>query len=598
MSYSPDRKSGSPIKSQVLKRPRPLSLPDQALKYVITKMQLQSHHHYSSLSPSTASPSPHSEPDLSSGFNSLTLDPPGPDSTSLLSDELLLSVFAKLPISQYLPNSLVCKRWLYLHGRLVQSVKVFDWGFLDSGRVFARFPNLTEFDIVHACIRSPRNSGILVTRKALTVHVDSLFSPNGFIEESDVLKNSVVDDGLRLIASSYPNLRRIAVIGASENGLSRIAEDCQTLQELELHCCGDLALKGISACRNLQIVKLIACVDGFYKAVISDIGLTILAQGCRRLVKLELCGCEGSYDGIKAIGQCCQMLEELTLNDHRMDGGWLASLPFCGNLKTLTLQSCKDIDSSPGPDEHLGFCPTIEGLHLRRCQVRDKHGVRALFLVCEAVRDIVLQDCWGLVDEVFAFASICRRVKLISLQGCSLLTTGGLESVLLCWKELQRLRVVSCNNITDSETTPALATLFSVLKELTWRPNTRSLLSSSLAGTGMGLKVKNPSRIFNLRFTPASQLVLFTESTQKMVLGGGAPAPRGSAAATASMRRRRTTSGGASGGAAGTMLQFYTDDAPGLKISPNVVLIMSIGFIAFVAVLHVMGKLYFVRREA
>ncbi|KAG5042163.1 hypothetical protein JHK87_006078 [Glycine soja] len=83
----------------------------------------------------------------------------------------------------------------------------------------------------------------------------------------------------------------------------------------------------------------------------------------------------------------------------------------------------------------------------------------------------------------------------------------------------------------------------------------------------------------------------------KMALGGTAP-PRGSAAATASMRRRRTTGGAASGGAAGTMLQFYTDDAPGLKISPNVVLVMSIGFIAFVAILHVMGKLYFVRREA
>ncbi|KAG5060614.1 hypothetical protein JHK87_001643 [Glycine soja] len=84
---------------------------------------------------------------------------------------------------------------------------------------------------------------------------------------------------------------------------------------------------------------------------------------------------------------------------------------------------------------------------------------------------------------------------------------------------------------------------------------------------------------------------------RKMALGGTAP-PRGSAAATASMRRRRTTGGAASGGAAGTMLQFYTDDAPGLKISPNVVLVMSIGFIAFVAILHVMGKLYFVRREA
>jgi protein transport protein SEC61 subunit beta len=45
------------------------------------------------------------------------------------------------------------------------------------------------------------------------------------------------------------------------------------------------------------------------------------------------------------------------------------------------------------------------------------------------------------------------------------------------------------------------------------------------------------------------------------------------------------------------MLQFYTDDAPGLKISPNVVLVMSIGFIAFVAILHVIGKLY-LRKEA
>ncbi|XP_010506445.1 PREDICTED: protein transport protein Sec61 subunit beta [Camelina sativa] len=82
------------------------------------------------------------------------------------------------------------------------------------------------------------------------------------------------------------------------------------------------------------------------------------------------------------------------------------------------------------------------------------------------------------------------------------------------------------------------------------------------------------------------------------MVGSGAP-QRGSAAATASMRRRKpgggASGGGASGGAAGSMLQFYTDDAPGLKISPNVVLIMSIGFIAFVAVLHVMGKLYFVK---
>ena len=84
--------------------------------------------------------------------------------------------------------------------------------------------------------------------------------------------------------------------------------------------------------------------------------------------------------------------------------------------------------------------------------------------------------------------SLCRRVKSLSLEGCSLLTMEGFDVVVLSWKELQRLRVVSCNNIKDSEIRPAMASLFSVLKELKWRPDSRSLLSSGLAGTGLGKK--------------------------------------------------------------------------------------------------------------
>ncbi|XP_061376720.1 protein transport protein Sec61 subunit beta-like [Gastrolobium bilobum] len=81
----------------------------------------------------------------------------------------------------------------------------------------------------------------------------------------------------------------------------------------------------------------------------------------------------------------------------------------------------------------------------------------------------------------------------------------------------------------------------------------------------------------------------------------GGMAPRGSAAATAGMRRRRLGGGGAGNssagggggsGAGGNMLRFYTDDAPGLKISPTVVLVMSLCFIGFVTALHVFGKLY------
>ncbi|KAK3033259.1 hypothetical protein RJ639_033139 [Escallonia herrerae] len=406
--------------------------------------------------------------------------------TSLLSDELLLDILSRLPVSQRNSNSLVSKRWLNLQGRLFRSLKLLDWNFLLSGRIFTRFPNLTHVDLAQSCLLSSRNSGILATHKLVSFHIDPSVLQDAFDLERFVLSVDEIDVGLRVLASGYPNLRRVVIVNASEMGLLSVAEECPTLQELELHLCNDHVLRGIAAFGNLQILKLIGNIDGFVGSLVSDIGLTILGQGCKRLVRLELSGCEGSYDGIKAIGQCCQMLEELTFCDHRMDEGWLMALSYCENLKTLRFLSCKSIDHGAGLDEQLGSCTTLERLHLEKCQLRDKPSARALCLVCQGVREIVIQNCWGLDDHMFSIASICRGITFLSLEGCSMLTTKGLESMILSWKELESLRVVSCNLIKDSEVSPALSTLFSALKELKWRPDSKSLVSASLVGTGMG----------------------------------------------------------------------------------------------------------------
>ncbi|GKV15625.1 hypothetical protein SLEP1_g26400 [Rubroshorea leprosula] len=55
---------------------------------------------------------------------------------------------------------------------------------------------------------------------------------------------------------------------------------------------------------------------------------------------------------------------------------------------------------------------------------------------------------------------------------------------------------------------------------------------------------------------------------------------RSSAVETAGIRRRKLTA------------RTTIDDAPGLKISPTVVLVMSLCFSGFVTALHVFGKLY------
>ncbi|XP_027356143.1 F-box protein At5g07670 [Abrus precatorius] len=491
MSFPAENKNPNPNPSPPLKKRGPRwsdmwlkHRKSKALNPVVVAMQLHS------LSPHIDKANP-----LLSNF-------PFTDRTLLLSDELLLKILSKLSDShaQRNSNSLVCKRWLNLQDRLVRSLKIFDWNFLLSGRLIHRFPNLNHVDLLSAALISPRNSGIFLSNRVLCVHLDSASSPNWCFCEDNMLPVEVIDNGLSALASGCPNLRRLQVIGASEMGLLSVAEECLTLQELELHKCSDNVLRGIAACGNLQILKLVGNVDGFYNSVVSDIGLTILAQGCKRLVKLELRGCEGSFDGIKAIGKCCLMLEELTFSDHRMDDGWLASLSYCENLKTLRFQSCKRIDLNPGLEEYLGSCPALERLHLHKCQLRDKKSVAALFSVCRAAREIILQDCWGFDNSLFAFAIVCRRVKLLYLEGCSLLTTQGLESVIDSWKELQSLRVMSCKNIKDSEISPTLATLFTILKELKWRPDTKSLLPSSLVGISMGKKDVDGGSLFFVIF--------------------------------------------------------------------------------------------------
>jgi len=74
----------------------------------------------------------------------------------------------------------------------------------------------------------------------------------------------------------------------------------------------------------------------------------------------------------------------------------------------------------------------------------------------------------------------------------------------------------------------------------------------------------------------------------------GSPVARG----TPSARTKRPLSGSASAARprapannAGSLLRWSTDDSPGLKIGPTVVLVISLLFIAFVVILHIWGKL-------
>ncbi|KAF4314288.1 Protein transport protein Sec61 subunit beta [Botryosphaeria dothidea] len=77
--------------------------------------------------------------------------------------------------------------------------------------------------------------------------------------------------------------------------------------------------------------------------------------------------------------------------------------------------------------------------------------------------------------------------------------------------------------------------------------------------------------------------------------GGPAVAIRRKAAADradkAANARPSSTRAAGAGGSSSTMLRLYTDESPGLKVDPVVVLVLSVGFIISVVALHVIAKI-------
>jgi protein transport protein SEC61 subunit beta len=58
----------------------------------------------------------------------------------------------------------------------------------------------------------------------------------------------------------------------------------------------------------------------------------------------------------------------------------------------------------------------------------------------------------------------------------------------------------------------------------------------------------------------------------------------------ASARQAGGGGGGRPAGAGNNILQFYTDDSPGLQVGPTTVLVASLSFVGVVVLLHILGK--------
>ncbi|KAI0087172.1 Sec61beta family-domain-containing protein, partial [Irpex rosettiformis] len=63
------------------------------------------------------------------------------------------------------------------------------------------------------------------------------------------------------------------------------------------------------------------------------------------------------------------------------------------------------------------------------------------------------------------------------------------------------------------------------------------------------------------------------------------------AAGAAQVARPNSSRAAGAGGSSNTMLKLYTDDSPGLRVDPFIVLVLSLSFIASIFFLHISAKI-------
>uniref|UniRef100_A0A663FD25 S-phase kinase-associated protein 2 n=2 Tax=Aquila chrysaetos chrysaetos TaxID=223781 RepID=A0A663FD25_AQUCH len=267
-----------------------------------------------------------------------------------LPDELLLAIFAYLPLNDLLKVSLVCKRWhcLSFDESLWQSLDL-TGGSLLPGVIGQLLPaGVTVFRCPRSCIGNP----LFKTSKPLRVqHMDlsnctvSAADLQSILCRCEKLQNLSLeglvlsDDIIKSIAKN-PSLMRLNLCGCSgfsAAALKLMLNSCSTLEELNLSWC-DFTATHVKAAVNHITSKVTQLNLSGYRQNLQIPDIKTLVERCPFLVHLDL------SDSVMLKPECFQYFHRLIFLQH------------------LCLSRCYQI--SPAALVELGEIPTLKTLQV------------------------------------------------------------------------------------------------------------------------------------------------------------------------------------------------------------------------------------------
>ncbi|RAL52041.1 hypothetical protein DM860_016539 [Cuscuta australis] len=316
-------------------------------------------------------------------------------------------------------------------------------------------------------------------RKALKpirpLHLTKILGRYPHVSDLDLsLCPRVTDASLAAISSSCRKTLRSINLSRSKffthAGLSNLVMSCVNLVEVDLSNASelkDMAAAVVAEAKNLEKLLLVRCKG------ITDIGIGCIAVGCKKLRLLNLRWCLGVGDlGVGLIAVKCKDIRSLDLSYLPISNKCLSSISKLQKLEDLVLEGCYGIDDDSLIALKQG-CKSLETLNMSSCQNVSPVGLSSL--TCSAgclrqltlsygspvtlalgeslqklsmLQSIKLDGCQVTCSGLRAIGNWCVSLRELSLSKCPGVTDDGLCSVVTKHRELVKLDITCCRNIT------------------------------------------------------------------------------------------------------------------------------------------------------
>ncbi|XP_059428263.1 F-box/LRR-repeat protein 3 isoform X1 [Corylus avellana] len=234
--------------------------------------------------------------------------------------------------------------------------------------------------------------------------------------------------------------------GIDDNSLAVLKHGCKSLKKLDMSSCQNVTHVGLSS-----VFSCTRCLEQLTLAYGSSVTFDLAdsLNKLRMLQSIKLDGCSVTCAGLRAIGDWCGSLRELSLSKCSgvTDGGLSYLVIKQKDLRKLDITCCRKI-TDVSISHIANSCTALSSLKMELCTLVPREAF-VLIGRCHSLEELDLTDN-EIDDEGLKSISTCCKLSSLKLGLCLNITDEGLAHVGMCCVGLKELDLYRCAGITDS----------------------------------------------------------------------------------------------------------------------------------------------------